>query len=104
MVTVTDSSFSQEVLEASYLQPVVVDFWAEWCNPCKALKPKLEQMSLERSDIKFVSANIDDCSEKAVEYSIMSIPALLCIKDGKLTRSSIGASQDVHDQVTQLLS
>jgi thioredoxin 1 len=72
---VTDNNFQAEVLESG--EPVLVDFWAPWCGPCRVVHPILEEMSNERSDVKIVSLNIDENQETAIQYLVMSIPPIL---------------------------
>ena len=71
-------------------KPVLVDFGAEWCQPCKALKPTLEALSGERTDINFAFADIDDSDQLARDYHIMSVPTLAIFKDGKMLNRIVG--------------
>ena len=88
MLVVNNSNFKNEVLEANGL--VVVDFYADWCGPCQMLKPILEEISEERSDVKIVKLNVDDARDIAQEYSIFSIPTVLFFKDGKMVHKFVG--------------
>ena len=88
-VNVTDENFEAEVIKAG--KPVIVDFWAEWCGPCKMLTPILEEVSDELKDqISIIKVNLDDNQELAMKYSIRSIPTLLLFKDGDLLDTKIG--------------
>ncbi|ACA15037.1 thioredoxin [Methylobacterium sp. 4-46] len=90
-VKVTDASFRQDVLEAS--EPVVVDFWAEWCGPCRAIGPALEEISSEmQGRVKIAKVNVDENPGIASEYGIRSIPTLMIFKDGKLASQKVGAA------------
>src|SRR5438067_8930183 len=87
--TVTEQTFESEVLESE--QPVLVDFWAEWCGPCHAIAPVLDQIAEERSDLKVVKLNIDEQPAVAQRYGVMSIPTLILFKDGEPAAAAIGA-------------
>lgn len=86
---VTDNDFQAEVLEAG--QPVLVDFWAPWCGPCRVVHPILEEMSKERDDVKIVSLNIDDNLETANQYDVLSIPTMIIFKGGQPAKRIVGA-------------
>ena len=86
---VTDSSFQSEVLEAE--SPVLVDFWAPWCGPCRVVHPILEEIQAEREDLRIVSINVDDNQQTAAQYEILSIPTLLLFRDGEIAKRVIGA-------------
>lgn len=83
------SNFSQEVLHSD--KPVLVDFWAPWCGPCRRVVPLVEEIAGERSDIKVVKVNVDEEQELAAQFQVMSIPALMVFKNGKITNQSVGA-------------
>ena len=85
---ITMETFEQEVLQSS--KPVIVDFWATWCGPCRMIAPVLEEIAAQRSDIKLCKVNVDEQQELAIRYGIMSIPTLLVFKNGELTEKSIG--------------
>lgn len=87
---VTDASFEADVLKAS--KPVLVDFWAEWCGPCRALTPELEKLAAAHEDkIEVVKVNVDENPGIAAKYGITSIPAVFAFKDGEKVHTSIGA-------------
>ena len=88
---VTDATFEQDVLKAK--EPVVVDFWAEWCGPCKMIAPALEEISKSLSGkVKIVKLNVDQNPSTAAKFGIMSIPTLMLFKDGQLASRQIGAA------------
>ena len=87
--SVTDSSFEQQVLEAS--GPILVDFWAPWCGPCRALAPTLELIADSYKDkVKVLKMNVDDNHDTASKYNIMGIPTLILYKDGKMVATKTG--------------
>ncbi len=87
---VTESSFEQEVLQSD--QPVLVDFWAEWCGPCHAVAPVLDRIAAEREgELKLVKVNIDEEQGIAQRYGIASIPTMVLFKDGQPAAAAIGA-------------
>jgi thioredoxin 1 len=88
---VTDANFATDVLAAS--QPVVVDFWAEWCGPCKMIGPHLEEISGELAGkVKIVKLNVDENQQTAIRYGVRSIPTLIMFKGGEPVDMKIGAS------------
>ena len=87
--TVTEQSFEQEVLGSD--QPVLVDFWAEWCGPCHAIAPVLDQIAAERDELRVVKLNIDEQPAVAQRYGVMSIPTLILFKDGEPVAAAVGA-------------
>ncbi|MEX1141440.1 MAG: thioredoxin [Thermoleophilaceae bacterium] len=86
---VTDDNFQAEVIEAD--KPVLVDFWAPWCGPCRIVAPHLEELDGERDDIKVVKLNVDENPQTAAAYNVMSIPTLLLFKNGQLAHQIVGA-------------
>jgi thioredoxin 1 len=85
---VTEATFEQEVLQAG--EPVLVDFWAEWCGPCHAVSPVLEKIAEERN-IKLVKVNIDENQQLAIQYGIQSIPNMILFENGQPKAAAIGA-------------
>ncbi len=88
VIKVGKENFESEVLNSE--KPVLVDFNANWCGPCKMLKPILDEVAEERSDVKIVSINIDDEDELAEDYSVYSIPCLVLFKNGAEAKRSVG--------------
>ncbi len=88
-INVNKDNFSQEVIHSD--KPVLLDFWAPWCGPCRMVVPLVEEIAKERPDIKVVKINVDEEQELASSYQIMSIPTLMVMKDGKILRKSMGA-------------
>jgi thioredoxin 1 len=87
----TDATFEQDVLKAK--EPVVVDFWAEWCGPCRMIAPALEEISKSLSGkVKIVKLNVDQNPGTAAKFGIMSIPTLMLFKNGELASRQIGAA------------
>ena len=88
-VNIDLKNFRQEVLESD--KPVLLDFWAPWCGPCRMVVPMVEQIAAERHDIKVGKVNIDEEFELARAYGISSIPTLMVLKEGRVIRQSTGA-------------
>jgi len=87
---VTDATFQSEVLESE--KPIMVDFWAEWCGPCRAVSPILDKIAEENADkLSIVKLNVDDNPEIAMKYGITSIPAMYVFKGGEVVKRVIGA-------------
>jgi thioredoxin len=86
---VTESTFETEVLQSE--QPVIVDFWAEWCGPCHAVAPVLDKIVEERPEYKLVKINIDEEQALAQRYGIASIPTMVLFKDGQPAAAAVGA-------------
>ena len=90
IVNVTDASFEQDVLKAD--GPVLVDYWAEWCGPCKMIGPSLEEISTEMAGkVKITKLNIDENPELAAKFGVRSIPTLMIFKDGEVADIKVGA-------------
>ena len=88
IIDVTSKNFEEEVLKSEV--PVLVDFNADWCGPCRMVRPVLDELANESDDYKIVSINVDDENELANEYKVSSIPCMVLIKDGKETDRIIG--------------
>ena len=86
---VTDGTFQADVLDAD--TPVLVDFWAPWCGPCRIVAPHLEELAGEREDIRIVKLNVDENPQVSATYNVMSIPTLLLFKHGQVAHQIIGA-------------
>ncbi len=86
---VTDSNFQSEVLDAE--SPVLVDFWAPWCGPCRVVHPVLEEIDSERDELRVVSLNTDENQQTAAQYEVLSIPTMILFKDGEAVKRVIGA-------------
>lgn len=89
LIHVTKENFDSEVLNTEKV--VLLDFYADWCGPCKMIAPYLEQIAQERPDITVAKVNVDQNMELAVQYNVSSIPLLLVMKDGKIMSKSLGA-------------
>lgn len=88
-ISVNKNNFDQEVLNSD--KPVLMDFWAPWCGPCRMVVPLVEEIAKERSDIKVVKINVDEEQELAMQFGVMSIPTLVVMKNGKIVNQVTGA-------------
>ena len=88
VVTITTENFAQEVLHSD--KPVLLDFWASWCGPCRMLSPIVDEVAEERTDVKVGKVNVDEQMELAMRFQVSSIPMLVVFKDGKAVAKSVG--------------
>lgn len=88
-ISVNKNNFNQEVLNSD--KPVLMDFWAPWCGPCRMVAPLVEEIAKERSDIKVVKINVDEEQELAMQFGVVSIPTLVVMKNGRIVNQVTGA-------------
>lgn len=97
-LTITKENFENEVLKSD--KPVIIDFWAPWCGPCKMMAPVLEDFSKAHPEIKVGKINVDEQNDLAAQFNVMSIPTILEFKNGQVTNSSIGfVSLEVLEEI-----
>ena len=88
VLTITKENFEEEVLKSD--KPVLLDFWATWCGPCRLVGPVIEQIAAEHPEIKVGKINVDEQNELAGAFRVMSIPTLVAVKDGKVVNQTVG--------------
>ena len=88
VIQVTEDNFDEVVMKSD--KPVLLDFWATWCGPCRMIAPTVEEIAAERSDIKVGKVNVDEQAELAAAFGIVSIPTLIVLKNGKVTNQLVG--------------
>ncbi len=88
ITTITKENFEHEILKAD--KPVLVDFWASWCGPCRMLGPTIDEIAEEHPEIKVCKINIDDEAELAIRHGVMSVPTLMIFKNGEIAQTAIG--------------
>ncbi|MCD8249823.1 MAG: thioredoxin [Lachnospiraceae bacterium] len=98
-INIDQNNFREEVLNSD--KPVLLDFWASWCGPCRMVSPLVDEIAAERPDIKVGKVNVDEQPELAAQFHVTSIPTLVVMKDGKVTNQAIGARP--KNQILELL-
>ena len=99
VLTITKENFESEVLQSD--KPVLLDFWAVWCGPCRMVSPIVDEIANERADIKVGKINVDEQSELAQQFGVMSIPTLVVMKNGEIANKAVGALP--KDEILALL-
>lgn len=87
-IKITKQNFEEEVLQSK--EPVLLDFWASWCGPCRMVSPTIEEIAKETDGVKVGKINVDEESELAAKFSVMSIPTLMVLKEGKVSATAVG--------------
>lgn len=98
-ININTNNFQSEVMDSE--KPVLLDFWASWCGPCRMVVPIIEEIGEERSDIVVGKVNVEERQDLARQFRVMSIPTLVVIKDGKVVKRSVGAKS--KDEILAML-
>ena len=99
VITITKDNFENEIVKAD--KPVLVDFWASWCGPCRMLSPTIDEIAEEHPEIKVCKINIDDEAELAIRHGVMSVPTLMLFKNGEIAQTAVGVRP--KDEILDLL-
>ncbi len=99
ITTITKDNFENEIVKAD--KPVLVDFWASWCGPCRMLSPTIDEIAEEHPEIKVCKINIDDEAELAIRHGVMSVPTLMLFKNGEIAQTAVGVRP--KDEILDLL-
>ena len=99
ITTITKDNFENEIVKAD--KPVLVDFWASWCGPCRMLSPTIDEIAEEHPEIKVCKSNIDDEAELAIRHGVMSVPTLMIFKNGEIAQTAVGVRP--KDEILDLL-
>lgn len=99
ITTITKDNFENEIVKAD--KPVLVDFWASWCGPCRMLSPIIDEIAEEHPEIKVCKINIDDEAELAIRHGVMSVPTLMLFKNGEIAQTAVGVRP--KDEILDLL-